>query len=322
MGRRLTRTILLEADELADAYALRTLYDYLKFNSFEERNDVEIVFDQESSEYHKTVLKDCKFLERDVSSDDLLIRTYSDINRILCADCIDLRIDISILKNCAFFLSSEEKLRLRWKYKLETEKPVLVVGYADVNAENVKELVREVRSLSEVYLLFSNNPFKLAGSHSIKKYGVLRDYYAMADASVNAANLVIDIDVMHNFVEATEGGPLFMVSPDEKYRKQFGYKELSRKKLIRICRSFDDLLNKLTAYLDRPLEEIIEEKREHLGKRANYLMRMRKKYLPDIESVIEKILGEKGNTLNSGLILERNNYLLKHPETDWGVYHD
>lgn len=318
MGRRLTRTILLEADELADAYALRTLYDYLKFNSFEERNDVELVFAKDNAEH--SVLEDCKFLEEDISSDDLLIRTYSDINRILCADCIDLRIDISILKNCAFFLSSEEKLRLRWKYKLETEKPVLVVGYADCDERNVKTLVNEVSKLSRIYLMGDMSTPK--GAIVVKKYGILKDYYAMADASVNAANLVIDIDVMHNFVEATEGGPLFMVSPDEKYRKQFGYKELSRKKLIRNCRSFDDLLNKLVAYLDRPLEEIIEEKREHLGKRVRHIMKSRDKYLPAIESLIEKILNEKAKTLKSGLILENNNYLLRHPETDWGVCDD
>ena len=318
----MTRTVLLESDELADAYALKTVYDYLKFNRFEERNNVEIAFTQNSSEFSKTALKDCEFYERDISSDDLLIRPCSDISKSSIDYCLDLKIDVSILKNCAMFLSSEEKLRLRWKYKLETEKPVLVVGYADVNAENVKKLVREVRDLSDVHLLFSNNPFKLAGSHSIKKYGVLKEYYAMADASVNAANLVMNQDVMHNFIEATEGGPLFMVPPTKEYRRQFGYKQLSKNKVIRNCRSFDDLLNKLTVYLDRPLEEILEEKREHLGKRANYLMRMRRKYLPELESMIEKILNEKAKTLKSGLIIENNQYLLRHPETDWGVYND
>ncbi len=315
----MTRKIVFEAEELADAYALKTLYDYLKERNFEEKTGVGVCFDQFGLKPYSSILKGCNLDESfSDSSTSLYVKTYSDFSGRNHAGQ-SLFIDISILKNCALSKRDNLKNKLREIAGIKTTLPVLVVSYANIDNVVVDKLINENKEFSEICIMDGPYMGDMGNNiHLVNIFGVLREYYAIADVAVNARNLNKSGNFLHNFVEATEGGPLFMVPPNKERQKQFGYKELSDLEVIRNCKTADDLTAKISKYLNRPIKQIRKEKEEHCNRRTEHIMQTREKYLPIIESEIEKMLA--GEYSSSGELIIKNQgsgRILQHPDSWW-----
>ena len=315
----MTKKIIFEVGELSDAYALKTLYDYLKETEFERKKDVQIYFRASNLKNFSSILNGCIKNESECElGTSLYVQTFSDFSYTI-HDKNNLLIDASILKNCAMPMKEEDKRKARELLGIKTELPVLVISYAKACWWEVKEFIGKINTNSEIYIIdgFHENSLP-ANVHSIDIWGMLRAYYAMADVAVNAANLDNRGHYLHNFIEATEGGPLFMVPPEERYRKQFGYKELSDLGVIRNCECAEDLIEKVSKYLQRLIEQIHTENEEHSRKRTKHIVQSREKYLPIIESEIEKMLNNEPSRSGELQIRNQGNErFLQHPETKW-----
>jgi len=119
-------------------------------------------------------------------------------------------------------MSDQDKMELKQKYGVDSQGPIGVIGYAE-SSLYVKKVVKAVSKYATVYLVGRNNidhydfsTEEKSNVHAVETKGVLRDYYAMADVAINDRNLVGSYETLHNFVEATEGGPLFMVHPTKR----------------------------------------------------------------------------------------------------------
>jgi hypothetical protein len=314
------KKIVFEAGELADAYCLRTLYDALRERNFEERKDVKIYFRVSALNPFSSILKDGPIDESSCElGTSLYVQTYCDF-KYKEHDSKNLSIDIAVLKNCALPMSCEEKEKVREILGIETERPVVVISYSKCNLDLVYSFVNSTQEFSEIYLIDGHhyNLPKSKNIHVVNLWGIMKAYYAVADVSVNAKNLVKNDYFLHNFVEATEGGPLFMVPPEEKYQRQYGYKELSELEVIKNCESPEDLTAKVSKYLQRPIEQIREENEAHCGKRAEHILQTREKYLPIIESEIERMLaGEHSSSRELIVKNEGNGRILQHPDSWW-----
>lgn len=316
----MTKKIVFEPQELADVYALKTIYDYLKESEFERRKEVEIYFRTSGKNTLSSIFKGCNLNERSCElGTSLYVQTYCDFKHKE-HDAKNLLIDIAILKNCALPMSKEEKNKAREALGVRTELPILVISYAkNNNTFFVDKLINENKDFSEIYIIDGPYQGDMGNNvHLINIWGMLRGYYAIADVAVNGANLFESSKFIHNFVEATEGGPLFMVPPEEKYRRQFGYKELSDLEVIRNMERSKDLTAKISRYLNRPIEQIRKEKEEHCNRRAEHIMQTRKKYLPIIESEIEKMLNNESSMSGELWIRnEGNGRIIQHPDSWW-----
>jgi len=287
--------VLFQPGELADLFALRTLYQYLKkerpqFNCLFERGDE---LEDHLLRHYKGLPCIDGWIEKFKNGVSISSDVYDDS---IAADN-DLNVDISILKNCAQPMHSEKKAKLRQKYGIFTSKPVLVLSYI-AYGHDIKPICELLHAIADsAYVLisgdltlvdileyervFAKQAHWAASSitatviDSTEK-GTLRDYYAMADAAVNCANLAYNHDEhMHNFVEATEGGPLFMVEPN--YTAQFGYAELKDLGVLRVSETTSDLIESAANFL-----HTFESNAAHHRKRTRHLMRARQKYLPFI----------------------------------------
>ncbi len=301
--------VLFNSGELADIYALRTLYDYVASQSL----DVQLVFDGGGRHGHLSTRQEEVLRGVPISDSgraDLRVSTISDIRSGGRAG--DLLVDIAILKNCAVPLSEEEKRALRAKYSVPSDLPVVVVGFAYPSSE-LSDLVGSLQDRARIYLVGHADAPGSANENVVvvAKHGVLKDYYALADAAVNAENLRHTSRPLHNFVEATEGGPLFMVPSD---CAQYGYLQLVRAGVIRECYSFKGLLEQLSAYLRNP------DRATHVERRSAHVAITRHAYLPVILSHIRNLLGQ-GQPLPSDLIVESGNFgtRLMHPDSRWPV---
>jgi len=285
--------VILQHDELAEFYALRTLYDYVQ----KKAPVFKCFFEKRPGSYVPAKLYNGLLIsEWTVNEFNNGISLYSDVSFIPDNQGQvprNLNIDISILKNSVKPLTLEEKLKLRSKYKVDSSKPVLVLSYVDSEVlKHEFELLREVGNSANIILVGSLTKSALKnrdrqevidGLESLKQYshikcvtadGVLRDYYALADAAINCANLVWNNeDQMHNFVEATEGGPLFMVKP--AITSQYGFKELVDAGAIRLYNKTGRLIEAVA----RHLRNFKGNGAHHIA-RSQHLIGSRAKYLP------------------------------------------
>ncbi|RMF54380.1 hypothetical protein D6745_05450, partial [Candidatus Woesearchaeota archaeon] len=89
-----TKTVLFQVRELADLYALKTLYDFLSEHLPENGLNANLFFGGSiNTERSREVLASSPTAEQLNDSIDAVVGCYSDIG-----DCGDLSIDISILK--------------------------------------------------------------------------------------------------------------------------------------------------------------------------------------------------------------------------------
>ncbi len=310
-------SIVLSPKELADTYGLKTLYDYLRAS-----NPSWQLFFWNYDTYGRSskIFEGVETKSDDDASIDTVVTCFSDIpNKPVSKP--NVVIDLSILKNCVVPLSIEERLALKQKYGVPDNKPVVVVSYAHETPE-VTYLVEKLRDCVELYVVgtfseeFTKNMAQFPQVHLVAERGILKDYYAMADAAINAVNLRADSSPLHNFVEATEGGPLFMV-PARGY-PQYGYRQLVERGVIRECQDFMDIAAQVKEYLEN-----FSGNEGHRAKRAEHLAASRTKYLPVIAAALEYLLGKRESLPESGeqelgIKVKDNFIVISHPETNWG----
>lgn len=153
--------------------------------------------------------------------------------------------------------------------------------------------------------------------HLIRGYGVLKDYFAMADLSLYGENLISREGPMHNFIEATEGGHLFQIPPSYG---QFGLKQLSELGVISQFRDFPSLLEGMVEYAKNFTPSMRET---HSAKRAGHLEDTRQRYMPVLAAIIENMLGLKTQIPDTDLEIYENDTgnrkfrRIIHPETRW-----
>lgn len=311
------KNIGLHIRELADAYALRTLHDYLVTTSFQHN----LYFTGAVNfPWSKELLKDIP-TKHTHKSIDSLVGILSDVRRDEFKKN-SLLIDISLLKNSITPLSKDEKLELRERYNINSSKPVIVMGFGQ-NTSEEREVIHSFYNDATIYIVSILKPSSyrlskdLKDVHLINKYGVLKDYYAMADISINARNLLPTTESLNNFVEATEGGPLFMVPSTDT--NQYGYNELVKLGVIQECSDIKDIISRIKYELDtKTLSSNHTEKREY------HLETSRDKYLPIINSFISELLGQdKSYDHFEELIIKKqtNKTLLTHTNTHWQEPH-
>lgn len=307
------KTVQFYVGELAEAYGLKTLYDYVKTVAM----NADIFFYNGCSRSRSTeILAGCeqKFLATNI---DLEVCGFADISHYSNDASRTLRVDLAILKNCAVPLTAEQKSQLRKKYGIDNARPVLVVGFADSSCE-LASVVEELCKEANIYLVGNQydlplNWHKIYGNfHTVTTHGVLKDYYAIADLAITACDLQKRTSHLHNFVEATEGGPLFLVKPGNT--AQYGYKELKQAGAIQECDSLDELIKRASAFV-----RDFNGNEDHVVKRTTHIQETRKKYLPAIVAHMHWLLGRKIRIPKSDLRLkdQRINQLLCHPDTKW-----
>jgi hypothetical protein len=313
-------------DGFADVYAFATLCKYLLENNFKEEITVVYNNQEQASTFSRRVGKSSirffHILDYSKYQDtDIYLGGYSDV---IGSGLSNLHIDLSILKNCVKPLNEDERKQLRERYEIPLEEKILVIGCPSYSSQKGlgNDIVKLAKSCSdaEVYLVGTSELGRLeelAPLRRIETRGVLRDYYAMADAALINCNLRKGGNYLHNFIEATEGGPLFLVKPSNT--AQYGYKELVEQGVIRELENSNCIIHNVNEYLNSPRgEEIRESRRQHLEL-------SRRKYLKDLHSLMNKILGKEHAPFESDLELEfhRRHYdqfdILRviHPETSW-----
>jgi hypothetical protein len=311
--------VLFGQGELADSYALITLYDYIK-----ESTAAQFAFPPiQENDRCKNALAGVPRWElnhREAQSLDLIISTVSDVKRGGTKAKTNVDVDIAILKNCVLPMPEKEKAALREKYGIGNERPIVVVGYADSSRE-VETLVKKLSRHADLYLVGPTSLSVIGAEHNdsvhaVRTWGVLKDYYAIADLAINAHNLEKNQKPMHNFVEATEGGPLLMVPPENTM--QYGYHTLVDTKAIVECKNLADIISRAK----RMLKEF-QGNEAHNAARTAHLMRTRENYLPVIEAYIRQALGEDIAVPQSDLDVVKSytgtRVRIMHPETDWDI---
>ena len=300
--------ICLVANELADAYALSTLYNFLE----------EINFPAKFSFCYKKFDSATKHVIEDLDYHDflyhrglqpLIVQGYSDISGKLVSKG-QVSIDLAVLKSCAIPISEERRERL--------SKPVIVVGYSNcANDDHIRKIASQLCGDAKIFFIGGVWDFwvkKLAEKGEvgiINEFGVLKNYYAIADVAIFGSNLIRNFAHLHNFVEATEKSPLFLLTPINQ--SQYGYKQLRDVGVVREFDSLDKLILGVKSYLANPnSEEVRRARQEHI-------MQTRVKYLPDIARFLGKILGINQEPLTSDLLvkIEDNGAKVFNIETAW-----
>ncbi len=319
------KQIQFRAGELADAYALKTLYDYLA----PKNNELDIFF-WETPDFYKSegILAKRRQNYALNAKTDLYVGCYSDINNgfskdlsAINPDAKHLGIDISLLKNAVIPMTRSQKLRLREKYGINSEHPVVVVGYSDRAVNVLEKILGRLGGCANFYLvsvlhLNLGVPREmLKRIHCIQGYGLLKDYYAMADMVLNGDNLFLKTAGMHmhNFVEATEGGPLFIITPPNT--SQYGYNEMVSSKVIRAFNDFEELVKEALGYITN-----FRNNTRHVAARNKHLRKTRGEYLPVIREYIRYMAGFGRTRPESGLRCwqpDINKLRIRHPETVW-----
>ena len=325
--------VWLKPSELADVYALRTLYDYAVQAAPEMKLGFINATNLDGKDVPSHLLKGIP-QSNDIRDHDNVITVHSDIGNHTRYPHL-LEVDASLLKNSVIPKTDGERKKLRRKYSVRSAKPVLVISYS-INSFEVLDIINAVKGLARVIMVGGTTRSDLEASRKeyaargkmqntsldnivmryVTKRGFLRDYYALADASVNCCNLRPTASAMHNFVEATEGGPHFIVHPINP--EQYGFKELKKARAIRAFRSKNILIRGLVQYLTH-----FHGREKTSQMRSEHLKCTRETYLPLILDYARHVFCGKKKP-KSSLKVEclddghQRIIRLTHPDTDWG----
>ena len=345
VGGEMTPTIGIRlTDGLADVYAFATLYDYL----IEREFPANFVVGSDSAELIKKFRECTKtkleyFLKPDEldKASDIKLSSYCDIRSDLNSLCDrEIAIDHSILKNCMKPVNEEQRKLLRETYRIPADNPVIVVGFAysacQEDLDSLKFIFNHVCNDTSIYLVGSlGNVIDefieywrgLSSRNAMKFFdtkGVLKDYYAAADLTLMSSRCGLQNlkSPLHNFVEATAGGPLFLVEPNNKL--QYGYKKLRDLGAIRESRNTEDLISKIKTYLQHTNGQELRKLR------AEHLEKSREIYLNDIMKLLNKVLELSEELPDSNLLADivkvrKGRFFYEkapririyHPETVW-----
>ena len=342
-GGRMKPKICIEIrDGWADIYAFATLYEFLIKNNFEADFKVSPSGGKRGADFKN-------FVERMVGVDtrlevlpnytahyhpekfDIIFKSYSDLPLTLVSN--ELAIDLSILKNCVKSSSKEERMELRKKHNVPLEEKVIVLGFPGhcvYDVSLLRKVISELFFEAKMYLVGTTNfpKYLPEEAYSLVKNvysrsGLLRDYYALADVSLIHKNIGESDDSLHNFVEATAGGPLFLVKPQNS--TQYGYKQLVQRRVIQEAENTEHLIKKVKQYLQNPEEEYIREQRKQ------HLEKSRELYLTDLMRLLNKLLRISDEPLQSDLQFISDMYSpsrkkiyldrlrIIHPRTVWSM---
>lgn len=317
--------VCLIINELADVYALKTFYDYLVENRFAANLNFHNIF---GNIVYEKLLQDYLRHEHQYKANladaDLRIAGYSDI---LSYFTQNIEIDLSLLKNCTLPVTLRKKNELRKKYNIDSKKPVIVIGCACKRNfdKDLEKVVSELHNKACIYLVGSVEQYNVNFLHALKiknvnvinEFGVLKEYYSLADIAMMADNLNQQYDPLHNFVEATEGGPLFLVTPANK--RQYGYRQLVDSGVINESCSTDELVKKVKKYL-----KSLNHNKLLQRKRKQHIEQTRAKYLPELLRFLNNALGISQQRLVSDLLVytdidecKKLRVKIVHPDTCW-----
>lgn len=299
-------SIVLCAQELAEFYALATFYDLA--HQYYAQQGITVGF--------STLGKTARFcLGQDYPvvsgcANSIEVGCYCDVGT-----SGDISVDISLFKNFQKPLRDTDKELLRKRHSVSVNAPVVTIGHANYQP-GLDELLSHLANHAQVYVL-GQVASCVQKDHDniqyISQYGVLRDYYALADVSIDASTLLPNVNPLHNFVEATLGGPVCMLQPYNI--NQYGYLELVQAQAISVSSTVDVLGQKVIELLSD------SQRRAHImHSRACHIRSARLEYFPVICSLIDKQLG-LGDLLPSNLelLLNGDRYILKHPASDWSI---
>ena len=321
-------------DGLAGLYTNKTLYDFLVTRTDfpvdigfckTHYREVEPIFERL---FPLAKIHDPAIHDRVKDKTRLILTGYSDIagqtpfGRFVA-------VDMAVLKSCAPPITKEKRAQLKRTYHVEEERPILVVGFPGLatgisgQSPVLDELVENLSNDAQIYFvgtLYSGSEhYSRLGVKVIDCIGILKDYYAMADLAFIKNNLGPFEAHMHNFVEATEGGPLFVVPG---ITTQYGYKQLVERRVIREARDLQDLIAQAKVYLRNPKREEVRQAR------AEHIRETREVYLTDLLRFFKKILGLSEEPPTSDLMaqtifIDNERGITEpfarvfHPETQW-----
>ena len=130
--------IIFNVAELADCYALDTLYKYLIEKDPEIRKDIVFHLDHYSNETLPSDFLEDKQVIDFAPNNSFIVGAYSDISDF-SKFLRYLEVDISILKNSAIPKEPQHKQKLRKKYNIKSNLPVIVLGFSNLqNLFNLK----------------------------------------------------------------------------------------------------------------------------------------------------------------------------------------
>ncbi|MDP2750633.1 MAG: hypothetical protein Q8O89_07420 [Nanoarchaeota archaeon] len=303
-----TKNITLVVGDMASCYAQRTLYDHLSENPI---FNISLREEMHAVSNHNILPSSLLTTEPGFS-----VGMHHDFPTGKPAN---VEIDVAILKNCAKPYTEAQKAEIKTKFGIKKDETVITIGYPQTNAQLAKRIFDVFKNTKIFASGTSSCSFENYMSHvTFTGLGLLKQAYAVADIALDGSCIDTSKNRMHNFVEMTEGGPLFFVPPTET--RQYGYQTFVDIGIMNICKDAEEIIGRIKTYLENT------EPDEHVKKRAEHIQDAREKYLPVIESIILNKLG-LADVIESDLTITEINGCTRilHPESNWtdnNVYFD
>jgi len=326
------KNIALRVGEIADAYALETLYNEMK-DVFPDKN---IYFSVHcNADTPRKMLEKYPLLEKGhIQPDYKLVKSKPDLVVMVGSDTTEdlsryekgpfriLVIDAPLLKAMKKFPVPGQLRKIKKEYGLENlQKPLAVMGWLPhgKDGEKAKKLITSL--IPDVHFVVTPDrkgfpalkymnlrEEELASVTEVEGIGHLAKLSAIADVSFSGWNLAKRGDRLNNFYEQSSGGPFFLTPTANT--KQYGYKELVKQGLVIPCVDIEDIINQSTAFLEQ-LKQTPELKNQHKKKWLAHRNKTRRKFLPEIFDRIEWLLQSRKKPQIFTYI---------HPESDWGGF--
>ncbi|HYD03802.1 MAG TPA: hypothetical protein VEC16_05905, partial [Alphaproteobacteria bacterium] len=254
------KKIALRFSEVAEAYMMRTLNEYLHDKIDEKihmyvpsgRTNLRNIIPKYIADQRGLM-----YLEP-----DLVIGPYSDVftnmKRYEGGPYRTFAIDAAILKACKP-VPDEQGIRiLKQKYNIQTNKPIFTIGfypYGDDHKELDDIINSTINSTQIVIVATGDTSVKEHYLNNIDKdkiievvgRGMLSELYAISDISLSANHTIRYNSQLKNFFEMTQGGPTFMVPTTQN--KQYGYKHFVEQGYVIECRNVRSMINKINKHL-------------------------------------------------------------------------
>lgn len=317
----------LYARELADLYGLLTLHDYLA----PREPDIDFVFRADLGfPRYRELLHDRPSIDRYADFNErgsllpapkITITPYSDLVPRL-DNTLRFYFDIAILKNAVMPPTPDAKKLLRERHGIASKKPVLLFARPEQEEALASKLAKALRG-EAMMIMYGDADY--SPPRDVKRncdiiygHGLLSEMYALADAAIDCHMLAPMGVPLHNFVEATAGGPLFAIAPKHG-GGQYGYRELIAARAIREFNDLQSLVRGLHAYLNDP-----SDAPKIAARRSAHLDRTRDQYLPVAHAVMRNLLGRKtkvpASDLEAGVCSLSPTITVLHPESAWRRY--
>ena len=302
------KKVLLYSRELSDTYALKTLEDYVTKNN----TDINFVFNADKSSREKEVIGNSHYAEFSYLYDLALI-PLSDL--LVASSRIPskkiLGIDTALLKNCAEPIDHNKRKELRTQYDMQSELPIITIGYAHDDLDNVERIVSKFHKKSKIVVVDSYRKQFDHPVRAVEEVGALKDYYAMSDLNLSGKHFSKYKESLNNFVESTEGGPFYIIKP--KKTGQYGYKELVSSGNIKEFHFLSYLIRDIEKYIKNFNPDITLK---HHQSHSLHISQTRSEYLPQILDIITSLANGQNPSP-----LKHSNLKLRHKKDYIEILH-